>query len=95
MTGSEVSHDVMTRPEADPGRQETLRVKTITIILVERAANMAKMQWLQHSVFYFQITTKLTDRVKDEEVRGETGDHRGRDHGEHGHGGDNDGGQGS
>ena len=39
---------------------------------------------------------KLGHRVKDEEgVRGETGDHRGRDQGEHGHGGDNDGGRGS
>ena len=51
---------------------------------------MAKMQCV-----LFPDYPKLSDRVKDEEVRGETGDHRGRDHGEHGHGGDNDGGRGS
>ena len=97
MTGSEVSHDVMTRPEADRGGDRRHCVsRPSPSSLWREGPTCSKDAVVTTLCVLFPDWPKLGHRVKDEEgVRGETGDHRGRDHGEHGHGGDNDGGRGS
>ena len=88
MTGSEVSHDVMTQTDPDPGDRRHCVSGTSPASL-----RRAKVQWLQHWAPLLWSASGillgypgLGEHVKDE---GSGGDHRGRDQGEHGHGGDN------
>ena len=101
MTGSEVSHDVMTQTGAgtltrtSPGRQKTLRVRIITIILVE-SPTWHRCSDTTCSGGYCQVTpeSEIVSRIGGQ---GRPGDRRppGEDQGERREGGHNDSGQGS
>ena len=76
MTGSEVSHDVMTRPEADLGGDIRHCVSRPSPSSVWREGGQhGKDAVVTTLCVLFPDWPKLRHRVKDEEVRGETGDH--------------------